>query len=220
MNSQADAALANRALKSFRRRMILTVGEVADLIDSTIHTARRRLKQWGAMTSYNHNGRYYTLPDVPEFDLNGVWHYRGVSFSRYGNLKQTVIELVRCAQAGLDAAEMRSALGVDPRSFLSAFAADPRISREKSRGRFVYYCADPAVYEKQRQRRWALNTKGRQPSPAEAVAILVEKIKRPKLSNEALSQRLKKQNLSVPPQIIDNLFRHHGLAVKKTPHSI
>lgn len=219
MSSQADA-WAKKALKSFRRRMILTVGEVADLIDSTIHTARRRLKQWGALTSYNHNGRYYVLADVPEFDANGIWHYRGVSFSRYGNLKQTVIELVRRSPAGLDAGEMRSALGVDPRSFLSAFAGHPQMRREKSRGRFVYYGANPAVYEKQRQRRWALNAQGRQPAPAEAVAILVEKIKRPKLSNEALSQRLKKQNLSVPPQIIENLFRHHGLAVKKTPHSI
>jgi hypothetical protein len=219
MQAEADP-LAKNALKSFRRRMILTVGEVADLIDSTIHTARRRLKRWGAVNSYNHNGRYYALPDVPQFDPNGLWHYRGVFFSRYGNLKQTVVELVRRSRAGLDAREIRSLLGVEPRSFLSAFASHPHIRREKSRGRFVYYCADPAVHQKQRQRRWALNTKGRLPAPAEAVAILVEKIKRPELSNEALSKRLKKQNLYVPPQIIENFFLRHGLAVKKTPRSV
>jgi len=219
MQAQAEA-LAKKALKSFRRRVILTVGEVAELIDSTIHTARRRLKHWGAINSYNHNGRYYTLADVPEFDPNGLWSYRGVFFSRYGNLKQTVVELLRRSEAGLDARELRSVLGVDPRSFLSALAKHPQIRREKSHGRFVYYCADPAVYEKQRQRRWASDTKGRQPTPPEAVAILVEKIKRPELSNEALSQRLKKQNLSVPPQMIENFFLRHGLAVKKTPRSV
>jgi hypothetical protein len=110
----------------------MTLGEVAELIHSSIHTARRRLKTWQARNSYNHNGRYYTLPDVPAFDVNGLWRWRGVFFSQYGNLKQTVIELVRRAQAGLDAGEMRSLLGLDPRSFLSAFANHPRLRRDKA----------------------------------------------------------------------------------------
>jgi len=197
----------------------MTLGEVAELINSSIHTARRRLKTWQARNSYNHNGRYYTLPDVPAFDVNGLWRWRGVFFSQYGNLKQTVIELVRRAQAGLDAGEMRSLLGLDPRSFLSAFANHPRLRREKAQGRFVYYCADPSVYAEQQQRR-GLSAKGRQPTPFEAIAILVEKIKHPALSNEALSRRLRKQKLSVEPETIDNLFVRHGLAVKKTPRSV
>ena len=219
MSRESDPRV-ERARKAFRRRMILTLAEVAELIHSSIHTARRRLKEWRALNSYNQNGRYYTLPDVPEFDSNGLWQRRGVFFSRYGNLKQTVVELVRRSQAGLDAGEMRSLLGIEPRSFLSVFARHPQIKREKTRGRFVYYCSDSAVYEKQRQSRWALNTKGRQPTAFEAVAILVEKIKHPALSNEALSRRLRKQNLSVESAIIQNLFVRHGLAVKKTPHSI
>jgi hypothetical protein len=197
----------------------MTLGEVAELIHSSIHTARRRLKTWQARNSYNHNGRYYTLPDVPAFDVNGLWRWRGVFFSQYGNLKQTVIELVRRAQAGLDAGEMRSLLGLDPRSFLSAFANHPRLRREKAQGRFVYYCADPSVYAEQQQRR-GLSAKGRQPTPFEAIAILVEKIKHPALSDEALSRRLRKQKLSVEPETIENLFVRHGLAVKKTPRSV
>jgi hypothetical protein len=200
--------------------MILTLGEVAELIHSTVHTARRRLKEWGALTSYNQNGRYYTLPGVPEFDANGLWRMREVYFSRYGNLKQTVIELVHRSEAGLDAGEMRSLLGLEPRSFLSAFAKHPQLRREKARGRFVYYSSQPALYRKQRQRRWTLNAKGRQPTPSEAVAILVEKIKHPELSPEALSQRLKKQNMNIDAHSIQNLFVRHDLTVKKTPRSL
>jgi hypothetical protein len=208
-----------KAQKAFRREMILTLAEVADLIHSSIYTARRRLKEWQALTSYNRNGRYYALPDVPKFDTNGLWQRRGVYFSRYGNLKQTVVELVRRSQAGLDAGELRSLLGLDPRSFLSAFAKHPQLKREKMRGRFVYYGSDPTLSDKQRQRRWALNTKGRQPTPSEAVAILVEKIKHPAQSTEALSRRLRKQNVFVSPEIIQNLFLRHDLTLKKTPHS-
>ncbi|MFN2351660.1 MAG: hypothetical protein ABR497_06900, partial [Kiritimatiellia bacterium] len=84
-----------RARKAFGRCKIMTLGEVAEFVHSSIHTARRRLKQWRAVNSYNHNGRYYTLPEVPEFDGNGLWHWRGVFFSQYGNLKQTVVALVQ-----------------------------------------------------------------------------------------------------------------------------
>ena len=218
MNRESKVRI-EKARKAFRREMILTLAEVADLIHSSIYTARRRLKEWQALTSYNQNGRYYALPDVPRFDANGLWQRRGVYFSRYGNLKQTVVELVRRSPAGLDAGELRSLLGLEPRSFLSAFAKHPQLKREKRRGRFVYYGSEPALYDQQRQRRLALNTKGRQPTPSEAVAILVEKIKHPAQSPEVLSRRLRKQNLFVSPEIIQNLFLRHDLTLKKTPHS-
>ena len=216
---QTPSAVSAKALKAFRRRKVIKLGEVAELIHSSIHTARRRLKKWRAHTSYNQNGRYYALPDVPEFDADGLWHWRGVFFSRYGNLK-TVLELIRRSSAGLDAGEMGSLLGLDPRSFLSSFADHPQIKREKVQARFVYYCADRSVHSAQQQRRSALSAEGRQPTAFEAIAILVEKIKHPALSNEALSRRLKKQKLSVEPETIENLFARHGLAVKKTPRSV
>ena len=213
-------AIETRANKAFRKRRILTLEEVAELIHSSIHTGRRRLKTWRAHTSYNHNGRFYTLPEVAEFDTDGLWKWKGVFFSQHGNLKQTVVEVVRRSQAGLDGGELRSVLGLDPRSFLSAFADHPQIMREKALGRFVYYSSDKALYSRQRQRRDALSTKGRQPTAFEAIAILVEKIKHPDLSNEALSRRLRKQNLSLEPETIHHLFVRHDLVVKKTLPSL
>jgi hypothetical protein len=204
-------------MKAFRRRKVMKLEEVAELVQSSIHTARRRLKEWRAHTSYNQNGRYYALPNVPEFDADGLWHWRGVFFSRYGNLKQTVVELIRHSSAGIDAGEMRSLLGLDPRSFLSSFADHPQIKREKTQGRFVSYCADRSVCSGQQQHRSELSAQGRQPTAFEAIAILVEKIKHPTLSSEALSRRLKKQKLSIEPEMIKNLFVRHGLAEKKTP---
>ena len=218
MKRKSDAG-SGKARKAFRRRKILTLGELSELLPSSIHTARRRLKQWRAHTSYNQNGRYYALPEVPEFDGNGLWRCRGVFFSRHGNLKQTVVELVRCSRAGLDAGEMGSLLGLDPRSFLSAFANHPQIKREKTQGRFIYYCAERSVCAAQQQHRGALDAKGRPPTPHEAIAILVEKIKGPDLSNEALSRRLRTQTLRVEPETIENLFVQHGLVEKKTPPS-
>ena len=209
-----------RARKTLGRRKIMTLPEVAEIIRGSIHTARRRLKYWQAVHSYNHNGRYYTLPDVPEFDNHGLWRWRGVFFSKYGNLKQTVIALVEHAPEGLHAAELRSLVGVDPRSFLSAFAADPRLKRKKTRGRFVYYGAETAMFSAQRKRRGVGPAIDREPTPTEAIAILVEKIKHPALSYEALSRRLRKQKVLVEAETIQNFFLRHGLELKKTPRSV
>lgn len=218
MRAPADT-VAEEALRVFRRRKVMTLEEIAALVDSSIHTARRRLKEWRARTSYNRNGRYYALPEVAEFDADGIWRWRGVFFSQHGNLKQTVIEVIRRSPAGLDAAEMHVLLGLSPRSFLSSFAHDPQLRRDKTQGRFVYYGADRSVYAQQQQRRCTLSAEGRQPTPCEAIAILVEKIKHPALSHEALSRQLRKQKVFVEPATIHNLFVHHDLAVKKTPRS-
>jgi len=211
---------AEQARKTFGRRKVMTLEEVAESIPCSIYTARRRLKQWQAINSYNHNGRYYTLPDMPEFDGDGMWRWQGVFFSKYGTLRQTVVALVQNSPAGLDAAGLRSLVGLDTRSFLSAFAADPQLKREKVQGRFVYYAADMAVYNEQLQHRSRLQAASRQPTPSEAVAILVEKIKQPALSDEALSLKLRKQKVPVEAETIHNFFLHHGLSEKKTPHSI
>jgi len=112
----------------------MMLGEMAELVHSSIHTARRRLKEWRAHTSYNQNGCYYALPDVPEFDADRLWHWRGVFFSRNGSLKQTVVELIRRSSAGLDAGEMSSLLGLD----LCFFLYLPTIHKSSERRRKDY----------------------------------------------------------------------------------
>ena len=219
MNRDSDQ-IVDRTLKTFRRRKMLTLWEVAELIGRTVHTARRRLKAWKACRSYNKNGRYYALPDVPAFDASGLWRWRGVFFSRYGNLTHTLIGSVERSEAGLCASELGERLGLDPRSFLSAFADHPRLRREKRLGRFVYYAADPQIYARQQQCRSAIPVATRDPSELEIVAILVEQIKHPQLSPEELSRRLRGKKLRIDPDMIRRLFARHSLTVKKTPRSV
>ncbi len=69
-------------LKRFRTRRVLTVEELAGFLGNSTITARRRLKQWNTYTSINRNGRYYVLPDVPEFDDNGLWNHKTIFFSK------------------------------------------------------------------------------------------------------------------------------------------
>ncbi len=206
-----------KVLKIIFKRKIITIGALSSLLNSSIKTARRRLKLWEAYTSYNENGRFYTLPNIPEFDVNGLWVYRSIRFSKYGNLKQTTITLIRQSKAGLDAAEIYDLLGIPVRSFLSSLQKNTDIRREKIKGRFVYFSANEEQFIKQNKRRASMARIIQLPKDTEVILILVETIKNPHLDVEGLSLKLRENNCTVTPESIRNLYSHHGLTVKKMP---
>ncbi len=210
----------DKGVKFLRIKRVVTLAELALHLHCSPRTVQRRLADWQAINSYNRNGSYYTLPDIAKFDANELWRYRGAFFSRFGNLPETFVRLVANSQAGLTAAEAGELLGVRPSSFLWSLRDHPALVREKHQGRYVYFCSAPTRCDSQRRQRSSMRKATRLPTDFEAVAILVEKIKRPALSNEALSRRLRKQKVSVEPETIENLFVRHGLTVKKTPRSV
>lgn len=208
------------ALRTFRRRKVCTIEEISALLDCSKSATSKQLKKWKTMSSYNKNGRYYTLPDLPNFDQNGLWRYRGIGFSIHGNLKRTVVQLVSQSEAGLGAAEFKTLLGGEPTSFLSLFRNHPALVREKYLRSFVYFSAEKNDGRKQRQRRAEICLEAQMPSDAEAIAILAEAIKHPLLNPWDLAARLKKNGLDLSARSIHNLFMAHGLPLeKKTPDS-
>lgn len=201
----------------FRRRKVLTVRQLVQLLGCSVPTVRNRLKTWRAYTSYNHNGRYYTLPRIPRFDEHGLWRHKTVFFSRHGNLKQTLIQLVRSSAMGLDASQIGRLLGLPPRSFLSHFRNIPELARERLEGRFIYFCNEEALFQEQKQSREQAIQKLRIEIPADTVAVSVfaDLIKHPDSTLKACSRRLRGKSINIHPETIRRLLEYHG--VKKTP---
>ncbi len=195
---------------------IMTVETLSTLLNRSVKTARRQLKQWKAYTSYNENARYYTLPGIPEFDAHGLWSYRQVRFSRYGNATQTMIHAVTQSSCGLDAAECMDLLGISVRTLLTSLRHHPEMTREKIQGRFVYFSAIPIHYTSQKVARIGMPRHRQLPTEREAITILVETIKHPHLSVEDLSRVISVSHAVIPPQRIHALFTYHGLTRKKT----
>lgn len=206
-----------RGLRAFRRRKALTLMELLELFGYSLRTVQRRLKMWQARTSYNHNGRYYTLPDIPVFDEYGLWHYRDISFSKHGNLKKTVVCLVNDSPHGLSAAEIGEILRVNPQSFLSHFQKEPGLYREKVGRRFIWFAAGAGIRKKQKQGRSELERQERiaMPSDREAVMILVDLLHHPSAGVKEIARRLKQKEVELMPEIIHDFLAHHDL-VKKT----
>lgn len=213
IDSTAEALVS----REFRRRKVLTIQELVELLGCSIPTARNRLKRWSGYTSYNHNGRYYTLPAIPRFNEHGLWRYKSVGFSKHGNLKQTVIHLVRSSAAGLEAAEIGRLLDLPPRSFLSHFRNVAGLTRRRIEGRFIYFSDEEAVFSRQEQtRRQAIQKPSAAiPSDTVAVAVLVDLINHPDSTLKSCSRRLGRKGTVIHPEAIERLLAHHG--VKKTP---
>ena len=201
--------------RHLRRRKIFTIEQLAERLDASKRTAQRRLHEWRALSSLNHNARYYALPDVPEFDSDGLWCCRQVLFSHYGTLARTVVALVTRSAHGLSAAELTERLGMNGHSFLSQLAAHPELHRDKFAGRFVYFAAEASLCAEQQRARRTLAAKALLPEAPAAVAILVERIKQPELDAEALAARVRRGGHPVEADEVRALFEHHGLVGKK-----
>lgn len=202
------------AVKRFRRLKVLTIEQLVALLECSLITARRYLKKWQAYTSFNMNGRYYTLPGIPRFDENGIWKYRGIYFSRYGNLMQTMCELVRRSERGLSAKQIAGVVGVASNSSVfSRLQHVPGIRRERHQGRFVYFSD-----ERYAEQKAALDRveQARVLSDAEAVMILVQHIKHPHSSIEELARRVGAEGRSIDLPAIRRFLHHHDLP-KKIP---
>jgi hypothetical protein len=79
----------------FRERRIVTMDEMKRALSTSVDmTVFRKLREVGYLTSYTHEGQYYTLEALAEFDQRGLFGYRGVRFSRFGSLVDTAERFV------------------------------------------------------------------------------------------------------------------------------
>jgi DNA-binding CsgD family transcriptional regulator len=212
-----------RFLKHFWKKKIMTISEIAESMQCSIPTVRNRLKKWKTYTSYNNNGRFYTLPDIPTFDQDGLWKFKGAFFSKQGNLTQTIIHLVKKSESGLTASEIAKRLGLSNplRSLITYLKTIPGLHREKpgEYGSYVYFSAEKSIYSSQKQRRESQikekDIHGQLPSESDSIAVLVDIIKHPRTTIKKCAGRLKKNGIMIKPESIRNLLQYHGIVIEK-----
>lgn len=106
-------------------------------------TVFRKLRTLDYLSSYSHGGRYYALQAGAEFDTRGLWTYRGVHFSRFGSLLDTVEAFVNRAGRGYLASELTAELQVQTKEPLLKLVRLRRLSREQISGAYVYCSVQP-----------------------------------------------------------------------------
>lgn len=205
-----------KAEKILLKKKTFTIDLPVSLLDCSIPGARLKLRQWGVYTSYNQNGRYYTLPSVPRFDENGLWHYRQICFSRQGTLKNTVVHLIQKSSSGLDGNQVGEIVGLSPSSFMHHFRNTPGIRREKHGGVYVYFSDATDAYVHQKEKRLEdLALSAQALSDTDAVVVLAALIKHHEISVEDIPTLPEIKSAGLHPHAVRDFLEHHGL-LKKT----
>lgn len=104
-------------------------------------TAFRYLQQIPYRSSYNHNGRYYTLYEPSRYDRFGLLHHGDIYFSRDGTLKPTVRRLIQESEAGFTQRELQELLRVRVQIFLQALLKEREVQRDRLEGVYHYFHA-------------------------------------------------------------------------------
>ena len=140
----------------FAQHKIATLDQLrAALGDPARCTVFRKLGELEYLSSYSQRGKYYTLRSIARFTAQGLWSWRSVWFSRFGNLLQTAEAFVEGSEAGYTAAELKEILQVKTKHALTHLVRSGKLQREAFDSVYVYLSAEEPVARRQRKARKA-----------------------------------------------------------------
>jgi hypothetical protein len=195
---------------------VFTIDTFTRISKCSTRTASRRLHQWNAYTSYNHNAKYHALSTVPQFDSYGIWRHNDICFSRHGNLTKTVAYIVGESQEGLDAQSLCSILGVSAPSLYTHFGSIKEISSHRIGHKLVYFSANSDVRSRQIAQRTSHDSVSppHKPRSSDTVLILVDRIQHPDDTIEQCARRLQTQSPAITPEAIHTLLEQYRIKKK------
>ena len=119
----------------------------------SLRTLRRRIKNKIVIRSYNHNGKFYTMPNLAKFNSYGIWTNPIANFSMYGNLYETIVFLIDKSSAGCSPGEISIILKIKPYDALSKLMKQQRIRKTKVSTHVIYFSIKEEIYLKQLSKR-------------------------------------------------------------------
>lgn len=208
-----------RLARLFRRSPIVDLATLEHALDTTSRTTvYRALSALGYRTSSSHAGRFYTLEEIPDFDDDGLWRHGGVLFSKYGTLRETIVQLVSRARAGRTHAELRDHLRLRVQDTLRDLTEDRKIDRVRIERLFVYVSIEQAVARAQIAQRQVTRepATARALGPAVVMEVLLELIHGAGawMAPRVVSKRLEARGLSVSAEQVEGVYLEHGIVKK------
>jgi hypothetical protein len=202
------------ANKLFIKEKCVTMKDICQVLEYSDRSVQRLLKKLGYYSSFTHNGKWYTLEHIPDFDENGLWFYQGIGFSKWRNLTATILYLVENSVKGLTASELSSILSPSCPPILNKIHKAGKINRVKTPRGFIYISMNSATKKGQ------LNNLDKADilqhlSDSDKIIILAEHIRTPNRTCSELALQVKKKSrMNCSTEMIKSLFVQLGLEKK------
>ena len=130
---------ADSIVALLRKQRIATLDGIKDALGTRVDmTVFRKLREIDYVRSYSHRGKYYALQERTDFDARGLWTHRGVRFSRFGSLVDTLEQFALLADRGYIASELAAELAVEVNGPLVQLVRAKRLGRKRVSGVYVY----------------------------------------------------------------------------------
>lgn len=211
---------AAELVEIFMKHIVMSMDELIKHTNVSKITIRRRLDEIGYVTSYNHNGMYYTLLKLAKFDESGLWEHKGIRFFKDGGLQELIISQINTSGKGYTSEEINTQLGTRVSNQLRALTRKNLIQRKKYSDFYVYY----SINENIRKRQVSLREKDiNLPSTDEetqtsdekkTIKILHEVIKDPSISPEKMGELLRENGFKISDSFIKQVFSKYEIQKK------
>lgn len=204
-------------VETFLAPHVLTLPQLCQRVRCSRATILRRLSEHGYYSSYNHSGKYFTVPEVAQFDSRGLWACKTARFSKHGTLKDTVAYLVQSSMQGMTHAELVSILAVRVHNPLLELTREGTLRRQRIGPTFVYVHRKRTVRTEQVRRRKAamLQRTTLRPTSQQIIATLLELIQHPKATRQQIVGRCQRSGVSLSLQVVDVIFERYELEKKR-----
>ena len=124
----------------FSSKCILTMTEIKHILGTDVNmTVYRTLSTFSYHSMYSHAGKYYTLPEITQFDDYGIWEYSRVYFSQFGTLKKSILHLLKQSSAGYTATELKGIFKIPVYNTVLNLYKEKQIKREQIGHEYVYF---------------------------------------------------------------------------------
>lgn len=135
-----------------KRNGIATFDELKAVLGNPARaTVFRKLSELEYLSSYSHRGKYYTMRSIARFSPEGLWNFKTVWFSEYGNLLDTAQTLVDQSDAGYSATELKEIVHVKTKHALRELTDRGRLQRAKIGAKYIYLATNDQVAQQQRK---------------------------------------------------------------------
>jgi len=215
-----------RLVKLFHRHRVMDMKSLMKATERARRSLFRDLSELNYLSSYTHAGRYYTLPDLPQFDENGLWFFHCAGFTQAGTLKSALTHLVRHADNGFTHRELQALLRIRVHNTLLGLVGEGQIGREKIEKEYLYVSPDPKrAFEQVAERMEQISTVAdvsSDTSDAMVIEVLLELVYTGKVTIDpgTVTERLRVRGVRVSEQQVEQVFKQFGIDwSKKKPVS-
>ncbi len=218
----------SEVVRRLRRERIGTMKALCEELAISHMTVFRALNKYGYHSSVNHNACYYTLHDIPRFDVDGLWTYRKVCFSEHGSLGKTLVNLVEKSPAGLTVAEVEQRVKTKVGNLLSRLCQQQELSRCFTGREAVYLAVDPERQRRQEEKRQTSEAlrasassdadQARFPPRYDVITvleILMQIIKTPAAEAAELAKTLRARGVKITAVKIQRVLDFYGIKKKR-----